>query len=65
MSDILFSVLVTVFVARFLAIRFGSVAVKRRVPIVVNRPIKPTLILSIVLTALDPTLQIPLLALIS
>ena len=60
MSDILFPALVAVFVTRFLAIRFGHVAVKRRVPIVINCLIDPTLILPLVLIGMDITLQITL-----
>ena len=60
MSDILFPALVAVFVAKFLAIRFGRVAVKRRVPIAVNCLIIPTLILLLVLIVVDLTLQVSL-----
>ena len=60
MSDILFSDLVAVFVARFMAIRFGRVAVERRVPIAVNCLIDPSLILPLVLIVVDLTLHISL-----
>ena len=60
MSDILFLALVAVFVAKFLAIRFGRVAGKRRVPIAVNCPIDPALILPLVLIVVALTLQISL-----
>ena len=52
----LFLALTSVSVARFLAIRVGRVAVKRRVPIVVNCLIDLALILPLVLIAVDPTL---------
>ena len=45
-----------VYVARFLAIRFGPVTVKQRVLIVANCPIDLALILPFVLNAMDPTL---------
>ena len=60
MSNTLFPALVAVFVARFLVIRFGRVAVKRRVPIVVNCLINPALILPLVLIVVNLTLQISL-----
>ena len=59
MLDTLFPALAAVFVARFLAIRFGRVAVKRSVPVVVNCPIDPALILHFVLIVVNLTLQIP------
>ena len=60
MSNILFSSFVAVFVARFLAIPFGRVAVKRSVPIAVNGFIVPALIIPIVLIMVDFTLQVSL-----
>ena len=62
MSDTLFPALVAVFVARFLGIGFGRVAVKLRVPIAVNCLIDPALILSLVLIVVNLTLQISLIA---
>ena len=55
-SDTLFSALAAVFVARFLAIRFGPFAVKRRVPIVVKCLNDLDLILPLVLIVVDLTL---------
>ena len=60
MADILLPAILAVFVARFLAIQFGRVAVKRRVPIAVYCLIDPTLILPLVLIVMDITLHIPL-----
>ena len=53
MSDSLFLTLVDVLVAKFLAILFGRVAVKRRVPTAVNCLINPALILPLVLIVVD------------
>ena len=64
MSDTLFPTLVAVFVPRFLAIQFGLVAVKRNVPIVINCLIDSALILPLVLTVVELTLQIFLTALL-
>ena len=61
MSDILFLALVDVFIAKFLAIRFGRIAGKRRVSIAVIA-IDPALIFPLVLIVVDLTLLISLIA---
>ena len=61
-SNTLFLALAAVFVASFLAIRFRRVAVKQRVPIVVNCLIDLALMLPLVLIVKNLTLQIPLFA---
>ena len=53
----LFLALVVVSDARYLTIRVGRVTVKQRLPIVIYCLINPTLILYLVLIAVDPTLQ--------
>ena len=57
MSDTLFLALVGVFVTNFLAIRFVSVAGRRRVPIAVNCPIDRALILLLVLIVVGLSLR--------
>ena len=64
MSVTLFLALAAVSIAKYLAIGIGHVSVKRCVLIVVHCLIHLALIVPLVLIVVDPTLQIPLLALL-